>query len=111
MTDPSALMFDPDALDPEAAVPPIIDALRRDGSTEVRREAARVLAAWERVPVVEALCGALLDADKEVAAAAAQSLSELKDAASGHVLLHWVGSPVPFVQVAVLRALRELRLT
>ncbi|SEA77649.1 HEAT repeat domain-containing protein [Paraburkholderia sartisoli] len=139
MTDFPPLTFDPDALDPEASVllprlsdgdpvvrrialleladledenllPPIVDALRHDNSADVRREAARVLAAWEREEVVDALCGALLDRDEAVRLAAAQSLSELKDATSGKVLLRWVARTEPFVQVAVLRALRELRL-
>ncbi|CAG4921197.1 HEAT repeat domain-containing protein [Paraburkholderia saeva] len=139
MTDFSPLTFDPDTLDPEAAavlprlssddpvvrrialfeladledetlLPPIVAALRHDDSAEVRREAARVLAAWEREEVAEALCGALLDLDEAVRLAAAQSLSELKDATSGPVLLRWVAHTEPFVQTAVLRALRALRL-
>ncbi|CAG4887348.1 HEAT repeat domain-containing protein [Paraburkholderia gardini] len=139
MTDFPPLTFDPDALDPEASVllprlsdsdpvvrrialleladledenllPPIVDALRHDASADVRREAARVLAAWEREEVVDALCGALLDRDEAVRLAAAQSLSELKDATSGPVLLRWIARTEPFVQMAVLRALRELRL-
>jgi len=138
MTASSALIFDPDALDPEARallprlsdadpvarriglleladledenlLPPIIGALRHDEAAAVRREAARVLAAWEREEVVESLCGALLDRDGEVRLAAAQSLSELKEPASGPVLLAWVDHPEPSIQAAVLHALRELR--
>jgi HEAT repeat protein len=138
MTAFSPLTFDPDALDPEARallprlsdadpvvrriglleladledehlLAPIVGALRHDRSAEVRREAARVLAAWEREEVVGALCGALLDPDDEVRAAAAQSLSELKEVASGAVLLSWVDHSEPSVQAAVLHALRELR--
>jgi HEAT repeat protein len=138
MTDFSPLTFDPDALDPEAAallprlfdsdpvvrrialleladledenlLPPIVNALRRDDSADVRGEAARVLASWEREEVVEALCGALLDRDDAVRVAAARSLSELKDTTSGRVLLRWVAHTEPFVQTAVLRSLRELR--
>jgi HEAT repeat protein len=140
MTAFSALTFDPDTLDPEAAavlprlsdadpvvrrialleladledenlLPPIVHALRHDDSADLRREAARVLAAWEGAGVVQALCNALLDPDEAVRLAAAQSLSELKETTSGHVLLEWVAHPEPFVQVAILRALRELRLT
>jgi len=138
MTDFSPLTYDPDALDPEAAallprlsdpdpvvrrialidiadledealLPAIIDALTHDTSSEVRSEAARVLAAWERQEVVEALCSALIDQDDAVRHAAAQSLSELKQAESGPVLLQWVGHALPFVQTSILRALRELR--
>ena len=140
MTAFSPLTFDPDALDPEAVVllprlsdadpvvrrialleladledenllPPIVHALRHDDSAEVRREAARVLAAWEGAEVVDALCRTLLDSDEAVRLAAAQSLSELKEVTSGHVLLEWVANPDPFVQAAILRALRELRLS
>ncbi|MGI4813834.1 MAG: HEAT repeat domain-containing protein [Janthinobacterium lividum] len=138
MTAASPLTFDPAALDPEAAallprlsdadpvvrrialleladledenaLPRIVEALQSDASPEVRAEAARVLASWEHGPVVEALCGALIDADAQVRAAAAQSLSELKEPVSGPALLHWVEHPQPAVQVAVLRGLRELR--
>jgi HEAT repeat protein len=140
MTAFSPLTFDPDALDPEAAavlprlsdadpvvrrialleladledeklLPPLVHALRHDDSAEVRREAACVLAAWEGAEVVDALCNALLDHVEAVRLAAAQSLSELKETTSGHVLLRWVSNPEPFVQVAILRALRELRLS
>ncbi|RFU45071.1 HEAT repeat domain-containing protein [Paraburkholderia sp. DHOC27] len=90
-------------------LPALVSALRDDPAAEVRLEAARVLAAWEQEEIVEALCGALLDADSDVRAAAAQSLSELKDPASGAVLRRWVERPEPFVRTAVLRALRELR--
>jgi HEAT repeat protein len=139
MTDFSPLTLDPDALDPEAAavlprlsdgdpvvrrialleladledeslLPPIVDALRRDDSADVRREAARVLAAWEGEEVVETLWGALLDRFEGVRLAAAQSLSELKDTTSGQVLLRWAAHTDAFVQAAVLRALRELRI-
>ena len=138
MTDFSPLTYDPDALDPEAAallprlsdpdpvvrrialieiadledetlLPAIIDALEHDTSSEVRAEAARVLAAWERQEVVEALCRALIDQDDAVRHAAAQSLTELKQTASGPILLQWVDYALPFVQTSILRALRELR--
>lgn len=45
----------------------------------------------------------------EACAAAAQSLTEPKDPASGTVLRRWVERPEPFVRTATLRALRELR--
>jgi HEAT repeat protein len=90
-------------------LPPLVTALRDDPAPEGRLEAARVLASWERDEIVEALCGALLDVDGEVRAAAAQSLTELKNPASGAVLRCWVDRPEPFVRAAALRALRELR--
>ncbi|WP_137955478.1 HEAT repeat domain-containing protein [Burkholderia sp. 4M9327F10] len=138
MTVPPAVTPHPDAFDPETAallarladedaavrrialldladledadlLPSLVSALRADPAPKVRLEAARVLASWERDEIVEALCGALLDPAAEVSAAAAQSLSELKDPASATVLRRWVERPEPFVRAATLRALRELR--
>ncbi|WP_424449952.1 HEAT repeat domain-containing protein, partial [Paraburkholderia kirstenboschensis] len=96
-------------LEDVCVVAPIVAALRRDTSPEVRGEAARLLASWERDDVVDALCNALLDRDAEVRASAAQSLSELKQASSGAILLEWLKQPEPFVRSALLRPLRELR--
>ncbi|MEK2602041.1 HEAT repeat domain-containing protein [Burkholderia arboris] len=96
-------------LDAPELVPSFVAALRDDPSADVRSEAARVLDAWEQPDVVDALCHALLDLDDRVRATAAQSLSELKDAASGAVLCRWADRPEPFVRGAVLRGLRELR--
>jgi HEAT repeat protein len=90
-------------------LPAPVATLRNDPAPEVRLEAARVLASWEQEEVVEALCGALLDTDEAVRVAAAQSLTELKDPASGAVLSGWVERPEPFVRAAALRGLRELR--
>ena len=138
MTVPSITALHLDALDPESAallarladddaavrrialldiadledielVPALVNALRNDPAPEVRLEAARVLASWEQEETVEALCSALLDTDEAVRAAAAQSLTELKDPASGAVLSGWVEHPEPFVRAAALRGLRELR--
>jgi HEAT repeat protein len=102
-------LFELADLEDAALLPAFIAALRDDPAPDVRREAASVLASWERDEVVEALCAALLDADEEVQATAAQSLSELKEPASGHVLHRWALRPEPFVRRAVLRGLRELR--
>ena len=102
-------LFELADLEDAALLPAFIAALRDDPAPDVRREAAAVLAAWEQDDVVEALCAALLDADADVRAAAAQSLSELKEPASGHVLRRWATRTEPFVRRAVLRGLRELR--
>lgn len=102
-------LFDLADLEDPALLPTFIAALREDPAADVRREAAAVLAAWEDDEVVEALCAALLDAAGEVRAAAAQSLSELKEPSSGHVLRRWAARPEPFVRRSALRGLRELR--
>ncbi|HWT39625.1 MAG TPA: HEAT repeat domain-containing protein [Paraburkholderia sp.] len=94
---------DPDALQP------IVAALKHDASSDVRSEAARVLGAWEQHDIIEALCNALRDTDDNVREAAASSLSALKQTSSGAVLCVWADDPAPFVQRAILRALRELR--
>jgi HEAT repeat protein len=96
-------------LEDEEALPILIDALRRDPDASVRLEAARVLAAWETPEVVTALLDALVDTATPVAEAAAQSLSELKDAALGQLLVEHSGHPSAFVRASVLRGLRELR--
>jgi HEAT repeat protein len=139
MTAPPLLSYNPDTLDPIAAallprlsdtdpvvrrialleladledpalVPALVYALKYDAAADVRREAAIVLAAWEgEEEVVELLCSALLDTDETVRLAAAQSLSELKEPASGPGLEPWAAHADFFVQASVLRALRELR--
>jgi HEAT repeat protein len=96
-------------LEEASLLPWLVTALRDDPAAEVRLEAARVLASWERPEIIEALCGALLDTDGEVRAAAARSLTELKNPASATVLCRWVERPEPFARAAALRALRELR--
>ncbi|RKP55989.1 HEAT repeat domain-containing protein [Pararobbsia silviterrae] len=103
-----ALLDLADIEDP-ALVPVLIAALRNDPSADVRFEAAQILAAWEQAPVVEALCTALLDNDRKVREAAAQSLSELKDPDAAAVLRRWVEHADPFVKQSALRGLRELR--
>jgi HEAT repeat protein len=102
-------LFELADLEEPALLPVFIAALRDDAAPDVRREAAAVLASWEEDEVVEALCAALLDADAEVRTAAAQSLSELKQTSSAHVLRRWAMRTEPFVRRAVLRGLRELR--
>ncbi|GAB7539940.1 HEAT repeat domain-containing protein [Burkholderia sp. 3C] len=97
-----------DLEDPEL-VRVFVATLGADPAAEVRREAALALAAWEQHDAVDALCAALLDTDDGVRDAAAQSLSELKEPASGATLRRWAERPEPFVVRAVLRGLRELR--
>ncbi|MBN3811060.1 HEAT repeat domain-containing protein, partial [Paraburkholderia sp. Ac-20347] len=81
----------------------LVGTLRDDAAPEVRREAATVLASWESEDVTEALCAALLDADDNVRDAAAQALSELKDATSAPALRRWAQRGEPFVRRAALR--------
>jgi HEAT repeat protein len=88
---------------------PLAGALAHDPSADVRREAAHALGSWEADWTVEALCHALLDTDHDVRAAAAQSLSMLKDVSSGPIMLRWAQHPEPFVQGAAWRGLRALR--
>lgn len=96
-------------LEEPSALPSIVRALANDASADVRREAARILGSWEQTWVTDALCRALLDTDHEVRSAVAQSLSTLKDVASGPTLNRWTAHGDPFVLASVLRALRELR--
>ncbi|WP_118179988.1 HEAT repeat domain-containing protein [Paraburkholderia phosphatilytica] len=141
MADSSLFLFDPDASPPEAApmlgrlaaedaavrrialldladleddalLAPICSVLASDPAASVRAEAARVLGAWERDDIVDALCVALADADNAVRDAAAESLAGLKSADLAPVLVRHLGHAAhaaPFVAQAVLRALRELR--
>lgn len=92
------------------ALPWIIERLAQDSSEQVRTEAARALAGWDDTEVVQALAEALSDPATEVRQAAADSLTELKQASSGEPLLAWLDHADPFVVSSVLRALRELRL-
>ena len=75
-----------DLEEPEA-LPWLARALTIDPAAAVRAEAARLLEAWEEPEVVQALCQALADSDETVREAAAQSLSELKTAEAGRLLL------------------------
>ncbi|WP_133646117.1 HEAT repeat domain-containing protein [Paraburkholderia flava] len=96
-------------LEDETALAPIVALLRTDAATDVRAEAARVLGAWERDDVVEALCAALVDPAEDVRDAAALSLSQLKDVRYAPIVARWSTHDEPFVRAAALRALRELR--
>jgi HEAT repeat protein len=94
----------------EALLPWLIAALTDDPVPELRTEAAQRLAGWETLDAVTALTCALRDDSGGVREAAAQSLSELKDARAGAMLLPLAEDADAFVRAAVLRALRELRL-
>jgi HEAT repeat protein len=96
-------------LEDEEALPFLTDTLLHDPDASVRLESARVLAAWETPEVVTALLDGLTDASPEVAEAAAQSLSELKDVSLAALLVERVNHPSAFVRASVLRGLRELR--
>lgn len=98
-------------LDEPETVHLFLTALRQDADTDVRAEAARLLAAWEQDDVVHGLCHALTDAEGHVHDTAAQSLTEFKLASSGLIILPWAQHGDDAVRIAALRALRELRLT
>lgn len=92
------------------ALPWLTRALGTDEDGDVRSEAARLLEGREEPDIVQALCQALTDREQHVRAAAAYSLSQLKTAAAGYVLVPWLQHPEAGVRSCVLRALRELRL-
>ncbi|WP_354682957.1 HEAT repeat domain-containing protein [Cupriavidus necator] len=96
-------------LEDEAGVPLLVERLQSDSAAAVRAEAARALSSWEEAHVVVALAAALADDAREVGEAAAQSLCELKDPASGPALLPWVGHADAFIRASAWRGLRELR--
>src|SRR5690554_5136780 len=109
MTRRIALIELADLEDPDA-LPWLTHALTADANAEVRREAARLLEGWEEVEVVEALSAALTDADEAVGEIAAQSLSQLKTAERGHIILRYVKHASANVRKHAWHALRELRL-
>lgn len=96
-------------LEDEAVLPALARLLRQDPDATLRAEAARALAGWDVDEAVDSLAAALSDVP-EVAAAAAQSLTELKDPRSGERLLGHAAASDAFISAASLRALRELRL-
>lgn len=91
-------------------LPWLVQALRHDKHAAVRQEAARLLEGWEQPDVIASLCDALSDADAATREQAALSLSEVKTAGAGEVILAWAGHDDTFVRAATLRALRELKL-
>jgi HEAT repeat protein len=113
LTDPDASVRRVAVLDfvdveDEAVLPALASLLKQDPEPTVRAEAARALAGWDDAGVVDALAAALRDLP-EVREAAAQSLTELKDAKAGARLLPYASDADAFVVGAALRGLRELR--
>lgn len=99
-------LLDSDADD----IAPLLMSALQDVDSGVRLEAARLLEGYETPPVVRALIAVLDDSDPEVAEAASSSLAELKERTMAEPLLEALTRQVTRVaQVALLRALRELR--
>lgn len=88
---------------------PLLTKAACDTDALVRAEAARGLEGFEEPEAVQALLPLLRDQNEETRRAASDTLSELKDDANGTLLLEWVGDSDAFVQAAVFRALRALR--
>ena len=84
-------------------------ALAEDPSELVRIEAAKRLEGWEDRDSLLALAHALTDRSSEVVIAATQSLSEVKNTQSAEVLAPFLDSEVAAVKVAILCALKPLR--
>ncbi|MCI3206755.1 MULTISPECIES: HEAT repeat domain-containing protein [Pandoraea] len=98
-------------LEDDAWLPLLVERLRTDTDADVRRTAAERLSGWETDEVVESLCDALHDNDEATRAAAADSLSALKQADPGRALVRrLLAEHDTFARAALLRALRELRL-
>lgn len=93
----------------ESLLSQIIALVRHDPEPELRSEAARALAGWDREDVVEALAAALQDV-QSVREAAANSLAEIKTPNIATPLLPWARHSDSFVVAAALRALKELRM-
>jgi len=89
------------------AVPHIIGALS-DPSDDVRLQAARVLQEFDGETVAAGLSDALQDSSDTVAAAAADSLAELKSPEAALPLLPLTTHEKPFVRANALRALKGL---
>jgi HEAT repeat protein len=93
----------------DGLVPTVVALLRDDPDSELRAEAARALAGCDAPEAVEGLALALTD-EPAVRTAAAASLSELKNAASGARLLQYAEHADAFVSASALRTLKELRM-
>ena len=94
----------------EDDISPLLITASQDPDAGVRVEAARLLEGYETPAAVRALIAVLDDIDRDVAEAAAASLTELKERAMAEPLLEALTNQVtPATQAALLRALRELR--
>lgn len=85
-------------------------ALRHDPSELVRIEAAKSLEGWEDQDSLLALAHALTDSSIKVIEAATQSLSEVKNKDAATVLVPFLDSDTIAVKVAILRAIKPLRI-
>lgn len=94
--------------DEDDILPPLLVAAG-DPDALVRAEAAKALEGFEEPEAVQALLPLLRDAQEETRRAASDTLSELKESGNGELLLAWIADPDPFVQAAVFRALRALK--
>ncbi|MCA6119386.1 HEAT repeat domain-containing protein [Bradyrhizobium sp. WSM 1738] len=75
----------------------------------MRQQVAMALGEFDGPEAAEALAGLLVDPERIVAQAAADSMAELKDPACADVILPLVRHAHAFVRIGALRALKELR--
>lgn len=90
-------------------LPWLYHALSHDPAEIVREEAAKRLEGWEDETSLLALAHALSDESKKVIEAATQSLSEVKNPQAATVLAPFLNEDAVEVKVAILRALKPLR--
>lgn len=90
-------------------MPWLYHALSHDPAEIVREEAAKRLEGWEDETSLLALAHALSDESKKVIEAATQSLSEVKNPQAATVLAPFLNEDAVEVKVAILRALKPLR--
>lgn len=93
----------------EELLPWLYHALSHDPAEIVREEAAKRLERWEDETSLLALAHALSDESKKVIEAATQSLSEVKNPQAATVLAPFLNEDAVEVKVAILRALKPLR--
>ena len=80
-----------------------------DPDSGVRQQVALALGEFDGPDAAAALACLLVDPEQPVAAAAADSMAELKDPASADAIFPLVAHAHAFVRMAALRALKELR--
>lgn len=117
--DSSGLNTDPDVRrlvilnaiesDKETAIELILSGFQ-DSCSTVREEAARAIADFPGVYMLEPLLRLLLDKDEHVRRAAADTLSGCNVAELGDIYESWLECNDDFVRSAVFKALRPLRL-